>query len=210
MSVRNGILLSIAACMMGAALVVTMPADEEGDAAAAEADEPRLMPSGRSARAPSRARRPPPGRRRFAGLGPHAFATDDEALVAHEPVEFDPTQLDSEVERRRVHDEWQAQLDAHARQPVDGSWAPEARASYDRDLRLLTERVDARLLDTDCRTDRCTGTVEFSSFDDAVVGYESFLHGDYAINCACGTILPEPEDRARPYVATFLFDCADR
>ncbi|MCX4240946.1 hypothetical protein [Paraliomyxa miuraensis] len=209
MSARLTILFSIAACTMGAALVVTMPGKEESEDATATASELRPVPGERSVRASSTVRRTPLARRRFAAFGRRAPATDDDdALVTQPPVEFDPTALDPEEERRRVRSEWQAQLDAHAHQPVDGSWAPKARASFDRDLRLLSTRVDARLLDTDCRTDSCTGTVEFGSFEDAVVGYETFLHEDYAVNCARGTILPEPEDRARPYVATFLFDCS--
>lgn len=118
---------------------------------------------------------------------------------------------DIEAMREYEYQRWEDKIYALSAEAVDRHWAPQARDAFESDAMDIATMRDLSIVDTDCRTTRCSVTVEWPSFVEAANSFSDFLHHDYQLKCAIETLLPEPpqDQLEQPYQMTVLYDCGD-
>src|SRR5206468_304967 len=103
-----------------------------------------------------------------------------------------PPEQDVEAYRR--------DLAAHAKEPVDRSWAPAAEKAFASDLRALAPKAKYRVESVSCRMTTCLADLTFDSFGDATHGWQSILSQPYRTNCGREIMLETvPSDATKPY-----------
>jgi hypothetical protein len=101
----------------------------------------------------------------------------------------------------------QDRIQTHKQQTSDPSWGPATGALLRRDLTALAESSSFSVVEADCRTTSCTGTVEWPSYGNALAEWRRLLHHPYEPGCSRAITLPEPADTSAPYQATVVLDC---
>lgn len=106
---------------------------------------------------------------------------------------------------------WDGMKTNFEQEPVDREWSEKANADFVTDISQLANEKGFSLLYTECKTSQCRATLEWSSFDEASIGFSDLLHHQYQSNCARYTLLPEPtaEDIDNPYQMSIIFDCSE-
>lgn len=135
-----------------------------------------------------------------------------------EPVPVEPgTQANSgstglpdlETAREESIRQWDEQLENHAAEPVDPKWAPNTAKAFEDDVLALAQDQHFQLVGTQCKSTTCSVTVQWNDYGNALTHYTSLLHHKYQTGCMREILLPEPENRERPYQATVLYNCAE-
>lgn len=116
---------------------------------------------------------------------------------------------DLEAVREEAYARWAERLDQHETEPVDAAWSDGAESQFEQDMSTLSTTEDFELLRTQCRTNTCSATVQWSSYGHALDHFSALLHADYKTACTREVVLPEPAQRDAPYAATVLFDCTE-
>lgn len=132
-----------------------------------------------------------------------------EAPVEEVDEQADVENLDLEAVREEAYARWAERLDQHETEPIDASWSSTATTQFEQDMNALSASESFELLRTQCRTNTCSATVQWTSYAGALDHYSALLHADYKTSCAREVVLPEPEQRDAPYQATVLFDCSE-
>jgi len=100
-----------------------------------------------------------------------------------------------------------AQLDKHSRQPRDAAWAESASGLLHEDFEKIGGELGFKVVNVDCRTTSCVGLLEWPTYRQAVESYLAIVGSRYALNCATGISLPEPDDPSAPYQGSVIFQC---
>jgi hypothetical protein len=97
-------------------------------------------------------------------------------------------------------------VDMHEAEPVDEKWASEKKYEVEKGLAALArEGGGYRIKNVDCRSTSCSAELEWPNFEAAATNASVLAHTAlYGPDCARRIILPEPEDRTRPYAASLL------
>ena len=130
--------------------------------------------------------------------------SDELSLELEEP--FSP-----EEDRANVLAWWEETKATFHQEPIDPSWATETSEMFTVDIDELAVKSNFTAIETECRSTRCSATIEWPTYNDAMQEFTELLHHSYQANCARHTILPEPgeSDLDTPYQATVIFDCAE-
>lgn len=127
----------------------------------------------------------------------------EEATVRTSP----PGPTDLAEQKRRVLAEYAGELQRHAEEPIQPSWAVPTEAGLRLDLETLRARRRFSILGVDCRTRSCVMTLEWPDYERATDTAEALLSYRYAVPCARTVLMPEPEQRGQPYRTQVLLDC---
>lgn len=127
------------------------------------------------------------------------------ATGAKPSASTDPAAL--EEQRRATIQRHDALVKAHREQPVDPSWGPSTGALVRTDLEKIAESSTFKVIDADCKTTSCAGTLEWPSFGAATSEWRKVLHHGFQANCSRQVTLPDPPDPNTPYRATVVLDC---
>ncbi len=111
---------------------------------------------------------------------------------------------DPYADARRFHE----RLKAHEREPVDPSWARDAKVAYEGDLERLAADAGFRLDRVDCRSTSCVAQVTFASFVAAKGSMQRIVLSRWTLNCAKEMNLDPATDGSPEYVTSIYFDCA--
>jgi len=133
-----------------------------------------------------------------------AAAPSADAQQEPEAGDLDPTPPSFEEDLEA----FSQRLAGHAESPVDSGFAGSAQRAYTGELSALASHVGFELGKVDCREKSCTAVTRWPSLSAAMQGYPALLHHPYQQNCAVETMLPDRDDAAQGYEATFLFTCA--
>jgi len=132
----------------------------------------------------------------------------EELSARSEPSDaLPPSRPSTEEARRQLFQQHQQQLERHAREPLDASWAREAQGSFSSDFAALTQGQSFQVRGIDCRSTTCVTTLEWPSYAEATQGYALLLQHDYGMDCARSILLPEPADPTGRYQADLFLDC---
>jgi len=118
------------------------------------------------------------------------------------PVRPDPEEL-----KQALLQQHQLRLDAHQRQPIHPTWAPEATRAFSTDFSALTQGQQLTVRSIDCRSTSCIARVEWPSYEEATANYHMLLQHSYALDCMRSLLLPEPEEPERAYEASLILEC---
>ncbi|MGC4089266.1 MAG: hypothetical protein QM756_15545 [Polyangiaceae bacterium] len=123
--------------------------------------------------------------------------------VASAPAERlpEPESVSADVAVREFE-----QVEAHAAQAVDPSWAPRARADFQADFARFGAPLGASVSDVDCRTRDCKVKLTWPSYEKAAAGYRELMSSEFAQNCGFFARLPEAE-QAGAYSHDVLLHC---
>lgn len=132
------------------------------------------------------------------------------AEAVDEPLQGAGDALSPEQAKAAALDWWEDTKAAFAEEPVDRAWAMETGDLFMSDIDGLAADHDFVPVKTECRSTRCSATVEWPTYGEAVKTFTELLHHSYQANCVRHTLLPDPEpgDFDVPYQATVIFDCA--
>ena len=139
------------------------------------------------------------------------FNNSDANTVADEdPV---PAEENISAEEAKAADLqwWQDTKAEFEQERIDPKWANATNQLFETDLNQLAQESGFWMLDTECRSTKCSAVVEWPSFSDAQLAFADLLHYPYEANCARHTLLPEPDeaDIEAPYEVTVIFDCSE-
>ncbi|MDI1451538.1 hypothetical protein QHF85_46280 [Polyangium sp. 6x1] len=147
-------------------------------------------------------------RRRMLDLERRVAAMEATAEAgAHPQAEAKVAPEDLEAEQHRNVEMHEQAVARHWEEPVDKAWSSTTAKLFEDDFDTLEQKEGLKLVSVDCRTRSCLATVEWKTFDEAQQGFDAILHHLYAANCTREILLPEPNDRTRPYQATAVFNC---
>lgn len=97
----------------------------------------------------------------------------------------------------------------------DPTWSSQATRAFRADLERIAERARFKLVSLECRMSICRSEVEWTSYSEAVVNWQSILHADYENACARRVDVPEPSSTDEegqvnlPARGTAYFDCTE-
>lgn len=120
-----------------------------------------------------------------------------------------PPRPSREEAREQLFQRHQQQLDRHAREAIDASWAREAQGAFASDFAALTQGQSFQVRRIDCRSTTCVTTLEWPSYAEATQGYALLLQHSYGMDCARSILLPEPADLSARYQADLFLDCGN-
>jgi hypothetical protein len=115
--------------------------------------------------------------------------------------------LSPEETKQLLLQQHQAQLDRHSREPLDPTWAQQARSSFSADFAALTREQSFTVRRLDCRNTTCVTTLEWPSYAQATESYPLLLQHPYGMDCTRSILLPEPADPTVSYQAHLFLDC---
>lgn len=98
-------------------------------------------------------------------------------------------------------------VQAHREEPLDPAWGPKTGSLVQSDLNELAKTNSFKVVEADCKTTSCAGTLEWPSYGKALTEWRKLLHHGYQANCGREITLPEPKDPQAPYQATIVLDC---
>ncbi len=113
-----------------------------------------------------------------------------------------------EEARKRVDDAHANALTRHAAEPRS-EWGTRAEGQFAEDLARVAKQADFQLVDIDCRTVTCAGTLDFGSVSAAQRGWLTVATNHYTNNCSTEVLLDDPS-KAAPgsrLRASVLYDC---
>lgn len=118
------------------------------------------------------------------------------------------TPEEQEDDRQRAYQDFEVQVHNHWQEASGGDLPQRVAPSVGPRMEALSLKHGARFRGLDCRTSSCLGTVEFTSFHQAIQHYAELVTTDYGVRCASMAMLPEPNDPDRPYLLQILLkDC---
>jgi hypothetical protein len=124
------------------------------------------------------------------------------------PPQEPPSHPDPEEESEKLVQHWEDRLQRYADEPEDRVWAAPMKKSLESSVSSLATQGHFTLVETECRSQTCSATVEWKDYSDAMESHSQLIFEQYGPNCARDVFLPEPEDRQVPYQATVLYDCS--
>lgn len=139
-------------------------------------------------------------RKRIDDLEANARATAPSPASPQDPSALEQQKL-ATIERH------EARVKAHRDQPVDPAWGPATGSLVRSDLETLAESSAFKVVEADCKTTTCAGTLEWPSFGAASSEWRNVLHHSFRANCSREVTLPDPADETAPYRATIVLDC---
>jgi hypothetical protein len=109
-----------------------------------------------------------------------------------------------EVAQARVAQEHEAEVERHREEPYS-AWGRRAESQFREDLLRISKKTSFEIVDLDCRTSTCAGTLKFASATAAQTGWLKVATNRYANNCGSEVLIDKVEtDRA-----SVFFDCGD-
>ncbi len=139
-------------------------------------------------------------RTRVRELEAHARATGNGPAPPQDPVAFEEQKL-ATIQRH------EALVKAHREQPVDPAWGPATSTLVRQDLETLAGSSSFKVVEAECKTTSCAGTLEWPNFGAAASEWRKVLHAGFQANCSREVTLPDPADETAPYRATIVLDC---
>jgi hypothetical protein len=85
-----------------------------------------------------------------------------------------------------------ATIAAHAREPLDATWARQTAALVDSGLAASGTEGGYVVRGVDCRSQTCVAELEWPSYELAAEGYQSALTASFGRPCATEIVIPEP------------------
>jgi hypothetical protein len=98
---------------------------------------------------------------------------------------------------------------AHEREPYDPAWSRASSQTLQANLDALAKdrALGFKVVDIDCRTTTCIGSLEWGSYGQAAAQWQSVLNHPYDVNCAREVTLPDPPGNGGTFVVKVVFDC---
>jgi hypothetical protein len=158
---------------------------------------------------PTRLVRDPAQEARIQALEQRVAELTSRAEAAPAAPSAPPSRPDPEELKQAVLQQHQLRLDAHQRQPIHPTWAPEATRAFSTDFSALTQGQQFTVRSIDCRSTSCIARVEWPSYAEAAANYHLLLQHSYTLDCTRSLLLPEPEDPERAYEASLILECGN-
>jgi hypothetical protein len=127
-------------------------------------------------------------------------------VEAAAPSSPSTTPEDAERSRKERLERWEASLQWHHSQRVDGHFADRAAPALRAALSKIGEQLGFTVSATDCRTQSCEAQIEWTNFEQAARNLRETMVLPEKLSCATDTILPPPADPRAPYTAKILYD----
>lgn len=121
---------------------------------------------------------------------------------AAKPEEAPPQEVEPSEAFRAV-------IDQHRNEPVDPSWAPQARDQFRNHFQAQGNAHGFTVVDVACKTTTCTAEIEWPSYDAALAGAAKLRGEREPMNCNVASFTPEPENTAKPYRQQLWYGCED-
>lgn len=117
--------------------------------------------------------------------------------------------FDEEAAREEAQALFVELQESFSREPVDQQWAPVAGRALLTGLNSFAESAKFSVVDVQCKTERCRGTVEFDDYSSAQANAYRLSHEAIdGLNCRQAVSLPVPDDPADPLLVDVHLDCA--
>jgi hypothetical protein len=100
-------------------------------------------------------------------------------------------------------------LARHRSEPVDPRFSVAATAQLRSELADRAPRVQAVVVDVQCRRSICVAELEWKDFASAGAGYQAIVTGTTRSKCTSSMTLAEPAVPALPFRARLIVDCPD-
>jgi hypothetical protein len=121
------------------------------------------------------------------------------------PSRRDVPELTPEQSTERVHQQFQSELEQHARDARDAAWAPNAETKLSASLKGVSS--EGQLERVECKTTSCVATFTWPDNETAQRGYRQLLLAEYKPNCGVSTVLPDAAGAGGRYQSQMIFDC---
>ncbi len=123
------------------------------------------------------------------------------------PANVDEPPEPIEAQKARVIEEHRAMLDAHAREPLNRSWARATETTLQTDLGPVAKLKHFDITSVDCRTTTCVATLTFPNYGAANDQWSSVLTARNHAQCSTEITLEDAADPSQPYPMTVVYDC---